>query len=226
MYKIANYDDLYRPYDKAGRELVYATWVKLPAKPKGDGLQTLLEKKRGLEVFGIWCLLLEKTTNEKKAKNRGLLLNHQEQPATIPEIAKGISLGNKARLVEYALTALVEMGWVKNDGQCEHDEDTVSTEVRKSPEQSSVEKSSVEKSKYMDCVLLTPEQYQKLIDQFGEKATKEKIEALNNYIESKGRKYKSHYHTILNWSRKDPPSGETIDQRLDRLLPAKEDKRG
>jgi len=29
------------------------------------------------------------------------------------------------------------------------------------------------------------------------------ITKLNNYIGSKGKKYKSHYHTILNWSRRD-----------------------
>jgi len=26
---------------------------------------------------------------------------------------------------------------------------------------------------------------------------------LDNYIGSKGKKYKSHYHTILNWYRRD-----------------------
>ncbi len=140
-YSIVNYDELYRPYDKAGRELVYATWVKLPAKPKGDGLQALLEQQRGLEVFGIWCLLLEKTTKEKP-ENRGRLLNHREEPATIQEIAKSISLQRKEKLVEYALNTLATMGWVK----CEHNEDTTTTPLLKSPEQSRVEKSRVEKS--------------------------------------------------------------------------------
>lgn len=31
------------------------------------------------------------------------------------------------------------------------------------------------------------------------------IERLNNYIGSTGKKYRSHYHTILNWFTKDGP---------------------
>ena len=50
-------------------------------------------------------------------------------------------------------------------------------------------------------VELTDEEYQKLKDQFQDYESK--IEALSSYIASKGVKYKSHYATILNWSRKD-----------------------
>ena len=48
---------------------------------------------------------------------------------------------------------------------------------------------------------LTDEEYQKLKDRFSD--YEEKIENLSSYIASKGDKYKSHYATILNWSRKD-----------------------
>ena len=50
-------------------------------------------------------------------------------------------------------------------------------------------------------VELTDEEYQKLKDRFSN--YEEKIENLSSYIASKGAKYKSHYATILNWSRKD-----------------------
>ena len=50
-------------------------------------------------------------------------------------------------------------------------------------------------------VELTDEEYQKLKDKFSN--YEEKIENLSGYIASKGAKYKSHYATILNWSRKD-----------------------
>ena len=59
------------------------------------------------------------------------------------------------------------------------------------------------KKRYMDSVLLTLEEYGKLIDKFGEDKTKDYIENLNNYVGSKGKKYKSHYYTILSWSKKD-----------------------
>ena len=68
-----------------------------------------------------------------------------------------------------------------------------------------------EKKLYSESVYLTDHEYQKLIDQFGE-ITKEKIETLNLYILSKGVKYKSHYHTILSWERKN--KNKTIKQRL------------
>ena len=112
MYEIFEYDERYRPYNKSGGELKNPDFVKLPAMPKGDGLQELLEYKRGLEYFAIWCLLLEKTTIEKKPENRGKLLNRKEGPASISEIACSISLKNKAQLVEGAISALVTMGWV------------------------------------------------------------------------------------------------------------------
>jgi hypothetical protein len=52
-------------------------------------------------------------------------------------------------------------------------------------------------------VKLTEKEYSKLIERFSEKETKEKIETLSIYIESKGKKYPSHYATILAWDRKD-----------------------
>jgi len=111
MYMINEYDTRYKPTNKSGGELKNADYVKLPVNPKGDGLQALLEHKKGLEVFGIWCLLLEKTTAQKP-ETRGKLLNHQDDPASFAEIAKSISLKGREHLVEYALNLLVAMGWV------------------------------------------------------------------------------------------------------------------
>lgn len=52
-------------------------------------------------------------------------------------------------------------------------------------------------------VILTEEQYQKLIDKFGEEITLDWIERLHLYIGSKGKKYEDHYLTILNWNRRE-----------------------
>lgn len=49
-------------------------------------------------------------------------------------------------------------------------------------------------------VLLTDEEYRKI----QEKGLTYLIEELSGYIESTGKKYQSHYATILNWSRKNP----------------------
>ena len=59
------------------------------------------------------------------------------------------------------------------------------------------------KEKYglFENVRLTDEEYQKLQEKFSD--YQKRIDNLSSYIASKGDKYKSHYATILNWSRKD-----------------------
>ena len=57
------------------------------------------------------------------------------------------------------------------------------------------------KKKFLEFVYLTNQEETKLIAQFGVAGAKERIENLNSYLGSKGDKYKSHYHTILNWER-------------------------
>lgn len=51
-------------------------------------------------------------------------------------------------------------------------------------------------------VLLTEEELQKLSSQYGPTATKRLIEELSGYIQSSGKRYKSHYATLLNWARR------------------------
>lgn len=65
-------------------------------------------------------------------------------------------------------------------------------------------------------VLLTDEELQKLNDKFGEGKTKSLIEKLSAYMESKGKRYKSHYATILNWERR---NGDHAKTRNSRALP-------
>lgn len=59
------------------------------------------------------------------------------------------------------------------------------------------------KSKYLDFVTLTQSEYESLIQAYGETQTKDMILRLNDWIGSKGNKYRSHYHTIKNWFRRD-----------------------
>lgn len=69
------------------------------------------------------------------------------------------------------------------------------------------------KNKHGEFVLLTNDEYQKLIKKFGKDGTEQRIEDLNIGIGSKGYKYKSHYYTILSWDRKDKKANKL------RLLP-------
>ena len=77
----------------------------------------------------------------------------------------------------------------------------------KTKEEEGEKNSPAKKIKYLDCVLLTDNEHKKLVAQFGQKDTDEKIERVNNYVMSKGAKYKSHYHTVLSWHKRDNPGG-------------------
>lgn len=75
------------------------------------------------------------------------------------------------------------------------------------------------KIRHHDAVLLTSDEYNKLIEKLGEKEALNYIEKLNNYILSKGKKYKSHYHTILNWTnmaRSTPAAGGKLFEYNDK----------
>ena len=55
------------------------------------------------------------------------------------------------------------------------------------------------KKKYAEAVAMTEEEYQKLTEQHTTAFVEKCIEILNNYKLSSGKRYKSDYHTILNW---------------------------
>ncbi len=74
------------------------------------------------------------------------------------------------------------------------------------------------KNTYMEFVFLTDEEHEKLVRLFSEQGTKDRIAALNDYIGSKGKKYKSHYHTILTWDRK---NGNSEQPKKLQLFPIK-----
>jgi len=63
----------------------------------------------------------------------------------------------------------------------------------------SVKSNKKQKIKFSEFVSLTQEEYNKLIQEHSESATKRMIEILNNYKGSSGKKYKSDYLAILNW---------------------------
>ena len=61
-------------------------------------------------------------------------------------------------------------------------------------------------------VLLTNEEYQKLVEEFPHDYT-DRIERLSEYIASTGKKYKSHLATIRSWARKDTGTKPRTGQR-------------
>jgi len=199
-----NYKTFYNPTNSSGGELQNAKYVKMPVKPRGKGLRALLKNPKGLEIFGIWCLLLQAATESTTPSIRGKLLNHKDEPANVDEIASAISLDGKTTKVKNALDILIDMGWLIYEPNTESIQNHSVMITDTPPPKISKDKISKDKDKdkYLDFVFLTKQEHQKLVDKFGEKKVKDKIEELNDGIGSKGYKYKSHYHTILSWSRK------------------------
>lgn len=76
-------------------------------------------------------------------------------------------------------------------------------------------------------VKLTQSEYLKLIDRLTETKTLDMIERLSAYIEQKGKRYKSHYATILNWIRRDEDNKKpsTEIETPSYMNPKKEGKR-
>jgi len=79
---------------------------------------------------------------------------------------------------------------------------------------------TVAKTLFLDYVFLTKEEHSKLIEKFGESPTASLIEELNDGIGSKGYKYKSHYHTILSWQRKNEKDAKPASKKT-KLFPIK-----
>lgn len=96
---------------------------------------------------------------------------------------------------ELKLLKLINEKYELNDGCL--------TNVKQMFNQYSIEENSIDKNKYIygefKNVKLTKDEYHKL-----EKSNLlPYIEKLSSYMASRNKKYKSHYATILNWSRKD-----------------------
>jgi len=105
---------------------------------------------------------------------------------------KGLTTGQSGR-PKSTKTTTGQSGRPKGD---DSDRDSDSGNERDSDRDKTI------KEKYLDFVLLTKDEHNKLSERFGLEYTSSSIERLNNYIGSKGKKYKSHYHTILSWANK------------------------
>ena len=69
------------------------------------------------------------------------------------------------------------------------------------------EKRREDKSIHGEFVLLFSEEHKKLLSDIGQTRLDSLIADLNNYIGSTGKRYKSHYHTILSWNKKNAKDG-------------------
>jgi len=70
------------------------------------------------------------------------------------------------------------------------------------------DKNDKKRREYAPLILMTEEEYQKLVIKLGDSLTNDYIEAVSLYCRSKGKRYKDYYATILAWHRKDEKEGK------------------
>lgn len=87
------------------------------------------------------------------------------------------------------------------NGNNDTSEDSSSSEDINSQEDSKYKIKKPVKNKHLDSVYLTTAEYKSLIKRYGKKESDSFIEDLDNYIGSKGKRYKSHYKTLLGWMK-------------------------
>jgi hypothetical protein len=75
-------------------------------------------------------------------------------------------------------------------------------EIEKEKEIENIKEKRVLKLKFLDFVYLTSDERDMLCERLGVDVFNKMVCNLNDYIGSKGTKYKSHYHTILSWINK------------------------
>lgn len=232
MFKIAEWNERYEVSSK-GREpkpgedlragpLQYIR-LKVYGHSQGTGYRRMKSTAgaKAMEVFGIFCKFLEISGNQPKGM-RGTLLNENDEPATIPDLAFILDVPEKQ--IENALNVLCSenVGWLTNSTQLNSIQPTQPTQgAGKTPASPEIPGKSPKssKTKHLDYVLLKPEEYDKLVAQFGVSGVKDRIESLNLYIGSKGKKYKSHYHTILAWEKRNGrDNGKTIQTNQQKSL--------
>lgn len=186
-----------------------------------------LRSKHGWEGYGIYWAIVETLREQNDYK---WLANDKQ--------LLSFSFANGDEVVNQVIDTCLEVGLLVDDGEYIYSEslsrrmkmkDEISekrriagrkggsskskanakqNESNKSKEKESKEKET--KNKYAEYVSLLPSEYEKLIEQFGEQGTKDRIENLNLYKGSTGKKYKSDYLTILSWERKNGNSNNVV----------------
>ena len=96
------------------------------------------------------------------------------------------------------------------DNPCTENMPQINTNIQNTKKQNTKKTNTNNKREYGEFknVLLTDDEYKKL----EEKNALSQIENLSGYLASTGKKYKSHYATILNWERRDKNKQENIKE--------------
>ena len=177
-------------------------------------------RKKNPLPFGMYCIALSKgfAANGKlgrwKSIAKGILnkRDNNESP-TEEEIVAEIVAQNGREEYERVLAEIKAAKNAKNlsaDATAREDVEDGS-EVRQEPSTSADTKTTEpSKNSYGEFgnVKMTTAEFEKLVQAEGADRANALIEELSSYLASSGKRYKSHYATLLNWGRRKDKDGE------------------
>ena len=148
------------------------------------------------------------TGRRKLAKTLGCSDSRIERLLKRMEIGQQIEQQKKqhSRLISIINWKLYQGSEPQDEPQVNHNRTTSEPQVNtvlRSKEVKKLEVKNKDKIKHLDFVHLSQIEYSTLLTDYGKSQTAELIRRLNDYIGSKGDKYKSHYFTLLNFARRD-----------------------
>lgn len=207
IYQIVAWDETYE--NDRSRQRDKCSWCAVPNKQDGLGYRRLIASKNGEAMYAAFlaCSLI----CSKQPRPRQGYLTDNGRPDGVPLTPEDLSLksGIKISTIEsmLELTTLASIGWIR---VCQS---AVSRALLHSPPSDTVRKGregKEEKGKEgkegrtphgeFGRVKLSKEDYDKLIDKHGPQQTTKAIQVLDDYIESSGKRYKSHYAVLKEGS--------------------------
>jgi len=199
------------------RELKKLDWVPVPNRHDGDGFTELLDHKNGMAHYAAWHLILQVAS---KCDPRGTLLRDGAGGVRIPHDAKSlarITRGDK-KAFEEAIPRLISIGWIETyDDPAQIPQNPVPACGKVPIEGKGREGKGIEGNIHtygeFEGVKLTDVEHGKLTEKHGAARLAVGIEILDDYMRSKGKRYKDHYAALKGtswvWSKVDEVRGAT-----------------
>jgi len=166
---------------------------------------------RAMAVFGLFCKLLEMAADSERNGRGTVRLSPKE-------LSFALSVPEKQ--IKYGIAVLSELGWI-------HGISLNSAKIAENREPSELNTTQLNTTQHKKIeeihafpdysrVKIFEAEWVKLVDKFGADKALGWVEKLDDYMVSSGKKYASHYRTILMWDKKDakanPPKETTLEQ--------------
>lgn len=194
-------------------------WNKKEDKLSISQIQDMTGLSRRAVIYALQNLEAQRFITVQRQRGRG----HANQPNTVslqknydlwvvqrkgPQYEKQLQ---KQRLKYQAQVVQGNQGSAKNEDQVVQGNDKGGADSLH-PQKT---RQNTNKRQYGEFtnVLLTDHEHHELQARLGDKGVQEYIERLSAYLASSGKRYKSHYATILNWLRRDKDNGKTRHSR-------------